>query len=58
MRVPGSPEDRRPSKICPEDGIPVFWAEDRIRTGFGGRNTAQHKELEDGIRPKIRWRTK
>ena len=28
----GVPEDRIPPKICPEDGIPNFWVEDRIRT--------------------------
>ena len=28
----GSPEDGIPPKICPEDGIPNFWVEDRIRT--------------------------
>ena len=28
----GVPEDRIPPKICPEDRIPNFWVEDRIRT--------------------------
>ena len=28
----GVPEDGIPPKICPEDGIPNFWVEDRIRT--------------------------
>ena len=36
----GVPDDRIPPKICPEDGIPNFWVEDRIRTAkkTGGQN--------------------
>ena len=61
MRVSGggSPEDRIPPKICPEDGIPNYWVEvmeDRIRMFLED----VLEGLEDGIRPKIRrrWRTK
>ena len=55
----GSPEDRIPPKICPEDGIPNYWVEvmeDRIRMFLED----VLEGLEDGIRPKIRrrWRTK